>query len=160
MNKTIFPRPIDYERIDLSWMIGRSFSDVRFLEPTLWRFSLCSYESIDAECLWRLVDDRHIVRTSNDHGQQFGLAAPIDASAEASRILAHATVVGVELFNATADIHITLSDRQRLEIIPESSGYEGWTVRGPDGVCFVAQGGGQICTWIEEANKIVAPNGP
>lgn len=153
MSKIIFPRPIDYESIDLSWMIGRSFSDVSFLEPALWRFSLGSQESIDAECLWRLVGGRRIVRTSNDQGQQFGLAAPIDAAAEACQILAHVTVVGVELFNATADIHITLSGRQRLEIIPDSSGFEGWTVRGPGSICFVAQGGGQICTWNEEAQQ-------
>jgi hypothetical protein len=149
MSKIILPSPIDCKHIDLSWMIGRSFSDVRFLEPAQWRFALGSLESIDAECLWRLVDDRHIARTSNDHGQQFGLVAPIDAAADARRLLADATIVGVELLDATADIHITLSESRRLEIIPESSGYEGWTVRGPDGVCFVAQGGGQICTWKE-----------
>ncbi len=150
MSKTIFPSPIDNNGVDLAWMIGRSFSDVKFLEPAFWRFSLGSLECIDAECLWRLVDGRQVVFTSNDHGQQFGLSAPIDAAAETRRILTHTTIVGVELFDATADIHITLSAHHRLEIIPDSSGYEGWTVRRPDGVCFVAQGGGQICTWKAE----------
>ena len=134
-------------------MIGRSFSDVSFLEPTLWRFSLGSTEYIDVECLWRLIDGRHIARTSNDHGQKFGLPAPIDAAVETRRILAHAAIVNVEVLDATADIHITLSEGRRLEIIPDSSGYEGWNLRGPDAVCLVAQGGGQICTWIEEAQQ-------
>ena len=37
--------------------------------------------------------------------------------------------------------------RQRLEILPISSGYESWEVSAPDGTHTVAQGGGKLVSW-------------
>lgn len=44
------------------------------------------------------------------------------------------------------------SDDVRLEIIPISSGYEGWQMMNPFGTEFFARGGGQISLGKAEAN--------
>jgi len=149
MSQFIDPSPIPYDAIDLSWIVGRMITEVSFLEPTLWRFFFGSSEHIGVECLWRIVSGEHIVRTRDDHGQQFGHPAPVDAAQQATKLLAGAPITAVQLRQATADISIQLSEDLRLEIIPDSSGYESWQLYAPAGLCFVAQGGGQICTWTQ-----------
>ena len=149
MSKVIYPSPIAYEEIDFSWMVGRFITDIAFLEPDLWRFHFGQSARIAVECLWRIVDHRHIVLTSADHRQQFGLPASIDASVQATSLLSSRSVKAVQLRDATADILIDFHDDRRLEIFPTSSGYESWQVFAPGGICFVAQGGGQICAWTQ-----------
>jgi Family of unknown function (DUF6188) len=147
MSQIIYPTPVGYGAIDLSWIVGRAVTDVSFVEPNLWRFFFGEPEHIDVECLWRIIKGEHIVRTSEDHGQQFGLPAPVDSAQEAAVLLSQATIVVGNVREATADILIEFSGGLRLEIISDSSGYESWQLYAPAGVCFVAQGGGQICTW-------------
>jgi hypothetical protein len=149
MGQIITPVRIPYAEIDLSWMVGRAVSEVSFLEPTLWRFSLGPREHIAVECLWRLIRCSRVVRCSSDHGRQFGLPAPVDAAQEAAELLSATSVSAVQLRKATADIRLDFSGDVCVEIIPDSSGYESWQVYAPGGVCFVAQGGGQICTWTQ-----------
>jgi Family of unknown function (DUF6188) len=149
MSQFIYPSPISYENVDFSWILGREVTEVFFLPPTLWRFFLGSAEHLTVECSWRIIKIGHVVLCAGDHGQKFGLPAPVDAAQEATRLLSGNTIAAVELRKATADILIDLTDDLRLEIIPDSSGYESWQVYGPAGVCFVAQGGGQICTWTQ-----------
>ena len=88
-----------------------------------------------------------IVVSSEDHGQQFGLPAPIDAAARATSLLEDAKVREVKVREGTADILISLAGDIHLEIIPFSSGYEGWQVTCPSGHQIIAQGGGQLCTY-------------
>lgn len=147
MSQIIYPQPIVYGAIDLSWMIGRQITEITFLEPTLWRFFVGSDEHLDVECLWRIVRGGHVVLTRGDHGQRFGLPAPVDAVRQAAGLLSGAAIVAVRLREATADIDVEFSGNLHLEVIPDSSGYESWQLYAPTGVCFVAQGGGQICTW-------------
>ena len=145
----ISPRPIRYDQIDLSWIVGRSITDISFLEPAQWRFFLGSSEHIAVECLWRIVSRERVVRARDDHHQKFGHPGPVDAAKEASALLSSRPIVAVDLKEATADIHIRFAENLRLEIITNSGGYESWQLYGPAGICFVAQGGGQICTWSQ-----------
>ena len=151
MSQIISPTPIGYGAIDLSWIVGRAITDVSFVEPTLWRFFFDKSEHIGVECMWRIIRGERIVRTSEDHGQQFGLPAPVHSAQEATALLSQATIVVAKVREATADILIEFSGGLRLEIISDSSGYESWQLYAPAGVCFVAQGGGQICTWTRNA---------
>ncbi|HUP79790.1 MAG TPA: DUF6188 family protein [Pirellula sp.] len=145
----INPMPISYDTIDVSWTIGRVIADVSFDSPSFWRFSLGSPESIAVECLWRIVRAGRIVLTSQDHGHSFGLSAPVDAARNAMEALLGVRVTNAQIREATADLHITLGSGMSLEIIPDSSGYESWQLYAPTGRCYIAQGGGQICTWTQ-----------
>jgi hypothetical protein len=141
------PAPVGYKDIDLSWMVGRVISAVAVHEPTLWNFTLDSDANIGVECLWRIIERDKVVVTSEDHRQQFGLPAPVDAAARGAALLAGQGITSVQLREATADILIDFGGHLRLEIIPTSAGYESWQLRDPHGTCYVAQGGGQICMW-------------
>ena len=147
MSQIIRPSPVAYKDIDLSWMVARSVSKISFQEPTPWTFDFGSEAHIGIECLWRIVEHGRVVLTSEDHGQQFGLPAPIDGVAKATQLFSDRRVRGVQLREGTADLLIEFIDDLRLEVIPDSSGYESWELHDPAGTSYYAQGGGQICIW-------------
>jgi hypothetical protein len=99
--------------------------------------------SLDVECLWRIIVDGRIALTSRDHGQQFGLPAPVDAHAEAASLLQGRRVVAVRLQETSADLTLEFEGGLRLEVISESSGYEPWNFHAP-GVHLVGLGGGGV----------------
>jgi len=94
-----------------------------------------------AETLWRVIAKDRIALTSRDHGQQFGLPAPLDAAAEAMKLLGQSRIVDVELDETLADLSLEFEDGTRLEFLTESSGYEPWSLGAP-GVNIVGLGGG------------------
>ena len=143
----INPVPIDTPAIDLTWMVGRVVASVTLLEPLPWRFEFGENERLDVECLWRVLRDGRVLLTNEDHGQLFGLQSPVDSAQEAMKLLAGVPVTSVSIRATTADVAIRFQDGTELEIIPTSSGYESWQLRGPDGICYVATGGGAICSW-------------
>ena len=147
MSQITHPSKVGYPDIDLSWMVGRSVTEVTFLEPDRWSFLLGAKAWIAADCPWRIIRDGRIALSSDDHGQKFGLPAHIDATAAATALLAPASISAVQLREGTADLFIDFVGGLRLEIIPFSSGYEGWQAGDPSGEQFIAQGGGQICKW-------------
>ena len=132
------------QEIDFSWMRGRAVVAVAFLEPDYWDFVLGTKLCIRAECPWRIIKDNRIALSSDDHGQKFGLPAQVDSAAAATKLLANASIIAVQLREATADLQIDFVGGIRLEIIPLSSGYESWQWQDPTGHSFFVQGGGNI----------------
>ena len=132
------------ESFDFSWMVGRTIGQVRFNEPSQWAFSFEPSIGIGAECPWRLLQGGSVAISSEDHLQQYGLPAPLDAAAVATNLLAPHPVTHVDVRDGTADLIIEFGDALRLEIIPMSSGYESWGVTTPSGFYVFAQGGGQL----------------
>ena len=132
---------------DLTWMIGRTIGHVRLNEPTQWSFSFEPGVGIGAECPWRLLQAGSVAISSEDHLQQYGLPAPLDAASVATSLLASQAVTSVEVRAGSADLILEMSGGLRLEIIPFSSGYESWGVTTPSGLHVVAQGGGQLSGW-------------
>ena len=149
VNGILNPMPIGYDEMDLSWIVGRVLVDVSFHSPNLWCFSFSPTENITVECLWRLIQEGKIFRTSHDHGQLFGLDAPVDAARNAIEVLTGVVITNAHIHEATADIQIAFGTEKCLEIIADSSGYENWQLSAPNGRCYVAQGGGQLCTWTK-----------
>ncbi len=147
MGETIHPEPASLGDVDLSWMVGRVITGVSFHAPTVWLFSFGREASITVECPWRILDHGRVECSGDDHGQRFGLPGPVDAAADATRLLSSAAVTAAHLREGSADIVIECSPRVRLEIIPISRGYESWQLSDPFGASYVAQGGGQICRW-------------
>jgi hypothetical protein len=148
MSRVIHTERCGYPEVNLSWMVGRTVRAVSFYEPTLWVFSLGVTERISVQCLWRILKDGRIVRCSGDHGQPFGLPEPVNAQRDATEWLSSSPVSAVKLIEGTADVALDIGVAFRLEIIPDSSGYESWTIRGPDQICYAAHGGG-LCKWVE-----------
>lgn len=131
--------------IDFSWMVGRLISSVQLNGPTQWSFSFEPGVAIGAECPWRLLQGGHVAISSEDHLQQYGLPAPLDAAAVAASLLSAHSVTLVEVKEGTADLLLEFAGGLRLEFIPMSSGYESWIVTTPSGFQVIAQGGGQLC---------------
>jgi hypothetical protein len=102
---------------------------------------------VRADCPWRVIRDGGIVLSSEDHGQQYGLPAPVDAEAECRRLIGGAVVAAAEVRDETRDFVIRFASGTRLELVPLSSGYESWQLGGPGGSLVVSQGGGQLAIW-------------
>jgi len=151
MGHVIYPQPTSPSDVDLSWMIGRTITSVGFHEPIYWSFQFGEEAHISVECPWRILKRGRTVRSSEDHKQQYGLPAPIDAAAEATKLLSAVKVTTAQLRIGTSDILVEFSEHLRLEIIPISSGYEGWQMTDPFRTEYFAQGGGQICVWRGDA---------
>jgi hypothetical protein len=95
-------------------------------------------------CVWRAVSNGRIVLGSEDHRQQFGLPAPVDAVSRILALLAEKTVDSLQIDGLTSDLTIQFTGDVRIDIFNNSSGYEGWNYHGRNGLELVAQGGGRL----------------
>jgi hypothetical protein len=127
---------------ELTWLVGYRFHSLTKREYD-WVVAFDKDASLVIECLWRLVESGRIRCTSEDDGQQFGLPAPVDAAAEVNGRLAGTVVEGVELRQGLLDLELRFSTRHALQIIPDSSGYEAWSVCKGNRQ-FIAVGGGEL----------------
>src|SRR4249920_1845028 len=115
---------------DLSWMTGR-FVKISFVEPAQWVFDLGESARVNVECPWRLLQKGKIKISSEDHNQKYGLPAPLDAGAEANKLLRDARVIIASVGHGTSDLKINCDGDLALEVIPFSSGYEAWHASSP-----------------------------
>ncbi len=133
---------------ELMWLVGHQFQSLTRREFE-WLFVFDKDVSVVVACLWRLVEAGRIRFTSQDDGQQFGLPAPVDAAAEVNRRLALADIESVELRQGSLDLELRFSTGQVLQIIPDSSGYEAWTLyRGKRQ--FIAIDGGEMAIYDDD----------
>ena len=132
--------------LDLTWLAGQPFNAL--VRDTEWAWVLqLGAGTVRLECPWRIITAQGIAAASADHGQRFGLAEPVDATVRVAGILAGRTIERVEIDDVTADLRVHFGDGLRFEAWNASSGYEGWSLRGPDGYQIVAQGGGELAVW-------------
>ncbi|MEJ6790931.1 DUF6188 family protein [Brevundimonas sp. BR2-1] len=112
-----------------------------------WAFDLLNKTGLAVGCHWRLVSPDGIVLTDEDHGQRFGLPEPVDAEAQANALLAGATVSSAAVDQVTADLCLRFSNDLRLDLVNNSSGYEGWQGsfdHGGNEASIIAMGGGGL----------------
>lgn len=111
-----------------------------------WSFGFGERLNIAASIPWRVVTPDGIAHGAEDDGQRFGLSNPVDGEARTNELLRGRKVVGVELDEQTADLHVFFDGGARLDFFNNSSGYEGWqaTVGGQDGLTITALGGGKL----------------
>ena len=128
---------------DLSWLCDRSLESVD-ADPHSWVFRFSGGATLCAECPWRIIAEGGVALGSADHEQKFGLPEPMNASREAMELLGTQQVSAGQIHPDTCDIILEFSGGARLELFNGSSGYEGWTLRSPEGRQFIAQGGGQL----------------
>jgi hypothetical protein len=127
---------------DLDWLAKRRFQEAIRNEYS-WTFAFDHGVSVKAECLWRLTEKGRIKVTNQDDGHQFGLPARVDAVLEVNQRLAGAPVTSVALREGTLDLEIQFDTGHRLQLIPDSAGYEAWAVYEPSRE-FIAVGGGEL----------------
>jgi hypothetical protein len=53
-------------------------------------------------------------------------------------------IIAAELNPNVGDITITFEGSRRLEVINDCTGYEGWTLMGPDKYVLIAASGGEV----------------
>jgi hypothetical protein len=107
-----------------------------------WFFVFTNEISMVTESPWRFLNTDRIIVTSEDHGHQFGLPAPVDAAARVLAGVSDNVVVATSISQPAADLIIDFGDHQ-LEFLQMSSGYEAWRlyVHGDETICT---GGGDI----------------
>jgi hypothetical protein len=132
---------------DISWMVGRSVKVSVNESGHYWFFGLGDSSTISVECPWRLLLKGKIRVTSEDHNQQYGLPAPIDAAAEANKLLNASLISSAEIRHGTGDLLINFEGELTLEVIPVFSGYEAWQFSTPQGRHVLAGCGGELSTW-------------
>lgn len=137
------PDPFDV-RSRLRGLIGRTCMQVYEGYPSNFTFDFGDKHVLAVDSLWRILGDGRVLRTSLDHGQQFGLPRSVDAFSEAASLLKDREVTDVQVRAVSADLTLQFDGDYSLEVIPDSSGYESWRFDAP-GISIVAQGGGNIC---------------
>jgi hypothetical protein len=131
-----------------NWLLQNRFESLIRREHD-WVFTFEPDSVLAVECLWRLIENQKITRTSEDHGQQFGLPAPIDAAVDLTRLLANLAINKVELNENTLDLRIILEGDIVIEVIPDSAGYESWNLQ-QGKQQWIAQGGGNLVEYKTE----------
>ncbi|HVJ51063.1 MAG TPA: hypothetical protein VM689_01285 [Aliidongia sp.] len=91
-----------------------------------WLFRFGNDVSLRVSCPWRILLDGRIAHGDGDHGQQFGLPAPIDGTDRSNGLLLNKAILDVAIREDTGDLTISFCERTALEILNLSSGYEGW----------------------------------
>jgi hypothetical protein len=126
----------------VEWLVGKVCTRVYEPNPSTPTFSFEFGPGIlRVDCLWRIVAEDRLVRTSEDHAQRYGLPAPLDAYAEATSLLGGRSVTAVHLREETADLVLEFGRGITLEVLSTSSGYEPWQLTAP-GVWLIGLGGG------------------
>lgn len=114
---------------------------------TDWAFDFQDDTGFAVGCHWRLISPDGIALTDEDDGQRFGLPEPVDAENKANALLGGATVTSATVDQLTADICLRFSNDLRLDVVNNSSGYEGWQgkfSRGGKATSIIAMGGGGL----------------
>src|SRR5688500_7419462 len=108
----------------LATLEGNVLDEVVAMEfATVFRFG---DHLLQIECLWRIVEDGLLRVTSGDNGHPYGLGRPVDAPAEANKLLRGQRVAKVQGGSVRADVVVEFERGLRLEVLLNSSGYEAW----------------------------------
>ena len=114
------------EKLDYSWIF-------RFEDPLF----------IITEGQWRLISQGRIVVSGDDHGQQFGLPAPVDATDIVRNCIVSSLVQSVKVDDSTGDLFLYFSQYTYLQLLQTSAGFESWRAHEADRET-ICMGGGEI----------------
>lgn len=129
----------------LDWLVGHRLLAV-IRQDYQWVFQFADDAHITAACLWRLIEDGRIRTTSEDDGRQFGLPGPVVAEDRVNGSVKGKSVTSVVLREGTLDLELRFGPSHRIQIIPNSSGYESWNASEGERQ-FIAVGGGELATF-------------
>lgn len=122
-------------------IVGSYIESVEFEpEAKSWLLKFRNGDSLNIECMWRLLEEGVITSTSEDHSQFFGREKPFDGIAALNEMGAH-EIRAVKVSQSTGDINFTLGQYFILQITATSAGYESWQYIQNSGKSFVAVSG-------------------
>jgi hypothetical protein len=81
---------------------------------------------------WRVIKDGKTQLSSFDHGQKYGLPAPIDAKNQLADLLNGKTCQDARCDGETADLILKFHENIKLQVF-NFTGYEIWAIHLPDG---------------------------
>lgn len=84
------------------WFRGAQCWEIQRLSSAVWWFKFGDAAAVILACPWRIVKDGKIVLARDDDGQKFGLSEPVDAEAEALRLIGGNPVTDVEIEQQTS----------------------------------------------------------
>ncbi len=122
-------------------LTGIVLASVEKMDHT-WFFRFTGDVTIATESQWRLLQG-HIVVTSEDHLQQFGLPEPVDATERVLESTAGRTIEKAAISPSSGDLTIDFSGGAQLQLLQVSSGYESWRLSAKSGET-ICTGGGSI----------------
>ena len=143
----------------IPWLQGRSLRSVLHDEETdEWCFDFGEGYVLQTASPWRLVRNGSIAVAHTDHGQRFGLPSAIDVTVAAPELVRTRIVEEAVAANGTADLSIDFAGGIRLEVLNNSSGFEGWVLNAPGGRRALVASGGKVVEW--KADSAHGPNRP
>ncbi len=116
----------------LQAFVGQSLRSIEKLDYS-WFFRFDAPLLIVTEAPWRLVTPQGIAVTDGDHGQQFGLPEPVDASTRVVSSLPSLEVQSMILDEKTGDLRVNFAADTYLHFLQMSCGYEAWRADTADG---------------------------
>ena len=123
-------------------LVGRQLLSAEKQDST-WFFEFGTDVSLATESPWRLIEHGRIAVTSEDHGQQFGLPAPVDAAQELLSRVGGRTVEAASVNSESGDLMLQFPGPTCLQLLQLSAGYESWRLS-TDGTESICMGGGNI----------------
>jgi hypothetical protein len=132
---------------DIAWLLGRHLAAIEKMNWS-WSFRLDDGSIIATESTWRIVTPQGVVVTSEDHDQQFGRPAPIDAVGVARKEIGGLAVTAYDLDARTGDLNLEFGSIS-LQFLCLSRGYESWEAKHGT-QWLVCTGGGKIVDFIPE----------
>ncbi len=114
-------------KINMKWLIGRRLKNIEKQDYT-WLVLLDDGSTITTESLWRLITENGIIISLEDHGQKFGLAAPLDAIKIMKETIEQKTIKEFKIESRTGDLSILFDNAAELQFLVDSSGYENWHI--------------------------------
>lgn len=122
-------------------IVGSRIKSARFnKESQSWLVLFTNGDSLNIECIWRLLEDGYLSLTSNDHDQLFGRDAPFNGEAALNKLAQH-EILSAQCTAQTGDLEIKLGQHFNLQVIADSAGYESWQYKQKNASNFVAVGG-------------------
>ena len=136
----------------IGWVIaslaGRDLIDItRSENGHVWNFCFTGDVRLSVECTWRILAEGRIAHGGTDHGQWFGLSAPVDGVERSNRYLRGKPVQRVDVRSDSGDLAMTFDNHCVLEVLIDSCGYEGWQLFQGSNSAVVAVGGGELKFW-------------
>jgi len=129
--------------MDIEFLRGRRCIGIEMTDGGAFIVALDGVKLL-VECAWRLVAEGRLKVAGRDHGERFGLEHPVDAGAEARTVLEGRRVAGGRIDEGLGDLLLEFDGGYRLEVWNDCTGYEAWTLAGPDGWLRVAASGGTV----------------
>lgn len=137
-------RPVTKDEIDgyLNAIVGSQVVSVEKRDYS-WFVAFGPSITVATETLWRLIGQDRIIVTSEDHGHQFGLPEPVDASSVMLSRLRGRAVTAAAIDASSGDLTITFGESLLAQFLQTSFAYESWRlyVHGTEIICT---GGGDI----------------